>query len=173
MKKTALIYWPKKGNVENTAVKLAAYFDKDAIDVFTISEVEVNNLANYDFLIFGGSTIGADNWEDIHTSKWYAFFEDLKSVSLEGKTFAIYGLGDQVLYPEHFVDGMAIIRDELAATGARLIGKWPIEGYEHTDSKSIEGDHFIGLALDDDHQSELSNERIDKWVKMLKAELGI
>jgi flavodoxin I len=172
MKKTALIYWPKKGNVENTAAKLAAYFDKDGIDVFTISEVEVNKLPGYDFIIIGGSTIGADNWEDVHTTKWYAFFEALKGINLNGKKAAIYGLGDQILYPEHFVDGMAIIRDEFANAGAEIIGAWPAEGYEHTDSKSLEGDHFIGLALDDDQQPELSNERIDKWVSMLKAEAG-
>ena len=173
MKKTALIYWPKKGNVENTAAKLAAYFDKDAIDVFTISEIDVKKLPDYDFIIIGGSTIGADNWEDTHTTKWYAFFDELKSISLNGKKAAIYGLGDQVLYPEHFVDGMAIIRDEFKAAGAEIIGAWPADGYEHTDSKSQEGDQFIGLALDDDQQSELSNERIDKWVAMLKAQLGI
>ena len=173
MKKTALIYWPKKGNVENTAAKISAYFDKDSIDVYTISEVDVEKLSDYDLLIFGGSTIGADNWEDTHTSRWYNFFEELKSVRLQGKTAAIYGLGDQVLYPEHFVDGMVVIRDELVAAGAEITGKWPTEGYEHTDSKSVEGDYFIGLALDDDHQFDLSNERIDKWVKMLKAELGI
>lgn len=171
MKKTALVYWPKKGNVENTAAKIAAYFDQDAIDVFTISEVDVNQLSNYDFLIFGGSTIGADNWEDTHTTKWYSFFEDLKGISLQGKKVAVYGLGDQVLYPEHFVDGMAVLRKELVSSGAEMIGQWPAEGYEHTDSKSLEGDYFIGLALDDDHQSELSNERIEKWVNILKAEL--
>ena len=170
MKKAALIYWPKKGNVESTAAKLAAYFDKDAIDILNISDVDVSKLANYDFLIFGGSTIGADNWEDAHTSKWYSFFEALKSVSLKGKTVAIYGLGDQVLYPEHFVDGMAVLRDELVKAGAKVIGQWPAEGYEHTDSKSLEDGYFIGLALDDDHQSELSNERIGKWIRILKAE---
>jgi flavodoxin long chain len=173
MKKTALIYWPKKGSVENTAAKLAAYFTKDTLDVFTISEVDVSNLAAYDLLIFGGSTIGADNWEDTHTTKWYRFFEDLKGISLEGKSAAIYGLGDQVLYPEHYVDGMAILRDELVKSGAKMIGSWPAEGYEHTGSKSIEGDHFIGLALDDDHQPDLSNERIDKWITGLKEELGL
>ena len=172
MKKTALIYWPKKGNVENTAAKLAAYFDKDAINVFTISEVDVKMLPQYDFIIVGGSTIGADNWEDTHTSKWYKFFEELKDISLSGKKVAIYGLGDQILYPEHFVDGMAIIRDEFEQAGAEIIGAWPAEGYEHTDSKSQEGDHFIGLALDDDQQPELSNERIDKWVAMLKPVAG-
>ncbi len=172
MIKTALIYWPKKGNVESTAAKLATYFNKDAIDVLTISEVDVSQLTNYDLLIFGGSTIGADNWEDTHTTKWYSFFESLKGVSLKGKAAAIYGLGDQVLYPDHFVDGMVVIRNELVSAGARMVGQWPTEGYEHTDSKSIEGDYFIGLALDDDHQSDLSDERIEKWMQILKAELG-
>lgn len=173
MKKTVLIYWPKRGNVESTAAKIAAHFDKDAIDVFTISELDVNKLSEYDFLIFGGSTIGADNWEDVHTSKWYSFFEALKAIKLNGKAAAIYGLGDQVLYPDHFVDGISIVRDELVAAGAKIIGKWPVEGYEHTDSKSVEGEYFMGLALDDDQQPELSNERIEKWVGILKEEAGL
>lgn len=168
MKKVILVYWPKKGNVEKTANKIARQFDGIPVDVFTISELTVEKLAEYDLLILGGSTVGADNWQDTHTSKWYSFFEALKQIDLSGKTAAIYGLGDQVLYPENFVDGMAIIRDELVAAGARIIGAWPVEGYEHTDSKSIEGDYFIGLALDDDQQAELSDERISKWVEMLK-----
>ena len=77
-----------------------------------------------------------------------------------------------MLYPENFVDGMAIIRDELDQTGVRIIGRWPAEGYEHTDSKSLEDGYFIGLALDDDQQPEYTNERIEKWMKMLKKEIG-
>ena len=172
MKKTVLIYWPKRGNVESTVARLSAHFDKDAIDIFTITEIEPEKLIDYDLLIFGGSTIGADHWEDSHISSWYNFFEALKSVNLQGKAAAIFGLGDQVLYPEHFVDGMVVIRDELVAAGAKIIGRWPVEGYEHTDSKSQEGDHFIGLALDDDQQHELSDERIRKWVEVLKSEVG-
>ncbi len=173
MKKTALVYWPKKGNVENTANKISALFETGSIDVFTISQLDAKQLMSYDLIIFGGSTIGADNWEDAHTSKWYEFFKALKSVDLSGKTAAIYGLGDQVLYPEHFVDGMAIIRDELLAAGATIVGSWPVDGYEHTDSKSVEGDHFIGLALDDDQQPGLSDERIRTWVAMVKEAAGI
>jgi flavodoxin long chain len=173
MKKTALIYWPKKGNVEKTAARIAEHFSKDAIDVLTVAEADAAKLPGYDLLIFGGSTVGADNWEDAHTSKWYRFFEDLKKIDLHGKPAAIYGLGDQVLYPDHFVDGMAIIRDELLAAGARIIGRWPAEGYEHTDSRSQEGDHFIGLALDEDQQADFSEERVARWIGMLKAEAGL
>jgi flavodoxin I len=170
MKKTAVIYWPKKGNVENTAAKISAHFEAGSVDVFTISEVETNKLSSYDLIIIGGSTIGADNWEDTHTSKWYSFFEALKAVDLKNVPVAIYGLGDQILYPEHFVDGMAIIKKELLPTGAKIIGAWPVEGYEHTCSKSEDGDYFIGLALDDDQQSELSDGRIARWVDILKSE---
>lgn len=172
MKKIAVIYWPKSGNVENTAQKIATYFDAGNVDVFTISNADTSTFPDYDLLIFGGSTVGADNWEDIHTTKWYSFFEELKKLDLSGKPTALYGLGDQVLYPENFVDGMAIIRDELKPTGARIIGVWPVEGYEHTHSKSQEGDHFIGLALDDDHQSEMSDDRISQWVGQIKKEAG-
>ncbi|HSG68129.1 MAG TPA: flavodoxin [Bacteroidales bacterium] len=171
MKKTALIYWPKKGNVENTAAKIAALFGEGNIDVFTISSVDTAKLKDYGLLIFGGSTIGADNWEDTHTTKWYNFFAEVKKLDLSGKLGAIYGLGDQILYPEHFVDGMATIRDELSPTGIDFIGAWPTEGYEHTDSKSVEGEYFIGLALDDDQQPELSEDRIAKWVETLQARL--
>lgn len=169
MKKTALVYWPKKGNVEKTAGKIAKLLGEGNIDVFTISSVDVAALAQYDMIIFGGSTIGADNWEDTHTTKWYSFFAEVKKLDLKGKLGALYGLGDQILYPQHFVDGMAIIRDEIIQTGIKFIGAWPSEGYEHTDSRAQEGDHFIGLALDDDQQPELSDERIRKWVEMLKA----
>ncbi|MDT8393699.1 MAG: flavodoxin [Bacteroidales bacterium] len=169
MKKTALIYWPKKGNVENTAKKIAGLFNEENIDVFTITGVDVQLLTDYDLLIFGGSTVGADNWKDTHKSKWYAFFDELKKVDLSGKTAAIYGLGDQVLYPDNFVDSMVIIRDELVSVGAEIIGAWPDEGYEYTDSKSFKDGHFIGLALDDDHQAELSDERISNWVRILKS----
>jgi flavodoxin I len=172
MKKTAMIYWPKSGNVENTAEKIATYFEAGSIDVFTISKADPGSFANYDLIIFGGSTIGADSWEDTHTTKWYSFLEELKKLDLAGKFTALYGLGDQVLYPEHFVDGLAVIRDELKPTGAKLIGAWPVEGYEHTHSKSQEGDYFIGLALDDDHQSEMSDERISQWVGQIKKEAG-
>ena len=172
MKKTALIYWPKSGSVESTAGKISTYFAAGSIDVFTISNADPNTFPDYDLLIFGGSTVGADNWEDTHTTKWNSFFEELKKLDLAGKSAALYGLGDQVLYPENFVDGMAIIRDELKPTGARIIGAWPVEGYDHTNSKSEEGDHFIGLALDDDQQSEMSDERISQWVAQIKKEAG-
>ncbi|KKW49912.1 flavodoxin FldA, partial [Pantoea ananatis] len=33
--------------------------------------------------------------------------------------------------------------------------------------------HFLGLAIDEDRQPELTNERVDKWVKQIFDELQL
>ncbi|MDR8350456.1 flavodoxin FldA, partial [Acinetobacter baumannii] len=34
-------------------------------------------------------------------------------------------------------------------------------------------DHFVGLAIDEDRQPELTNERVEKWVKQVAEELHL
>ena len=170
MKKIALIYWPKKGNTENAAFKIAERFDDDVLDVFTIKQINTAEFSLYDAFIIGAPTTGADNWEDAHRSLWNDFFIRLEKAEIKGKPFAIFGLGDQILYPYHFVDGMADLKREFEKHGARHTGAWPVEGYEFRESDSIENGKFIGLALDEDKQSEMTDERIDEWVKMIKKD---
>jgi flavodoxin I len=71
------------------------------------------------------------------------------------------------------VDGIKIVKDEFEIAGAKLIGRWPTEGYDFTGSESIEDDEFLGLALDEDQQDEMSEERIDAWVKQISKEAGL
>jgi len=138
--------------------------------IFTITSVDVEKISEYKLLIIGNSTVGADNWEDTHKSRWYEFFAKLENLDLSKTFVAIYGLGDQILYPDNFVDGIATIKEEFGKCDAKFIGRWPIEGYEHTDSKSIDGEEFLGLALDEDQQSELSDSRIEKWLSQIISE---
>ena len=173
MKKIALIYWPKKGNVEASAKRIYEKFDRSLIDIFTITEIDVEKLSGYDNIIIGGSTTGADHWEDAHKTRWLDFFERLEEVNLSGKKVALFGLGDQVLYPDHFVDGMAQLKSEFVKYDVHFVGCWPADGYEHTGSDSIEDGKFIGLALDEDQQPELSAERIETWTKQLKKDFGV
>jgi flavodoxin I len=51
-----------------------------------------------------------------------------------------------------------------------MLGSWSQEGYEHEASKSIRWDRFCGLLLDMVNQEDLTDERIQKWVKQLKEE---
>lgn len=173
MKKIALIYWPKKGNTETAAFKIHSKFDKAAIDIFTITEFNTADFANYNAFIIGGSTTGADNWGQAHKTRWSDFFLKLEKAELKGKAFAMFGLGDQVLYPYHFVDGMAFIKETFEKYGAVHKGWWPTEGYDFHESESVENDMFYGLALDMDQQPELTDERIERWTAQVMREFGL
>jgi len=173
MKKIALLYWPKKGNTENVALKIFSRFEKDAIEMFTIKHFNTAEFEIYDAFIIGAPTTGADNWTDAYKSIWADFFFRLTKADIKGKPFAIFGLGDQILYPDNFVDGMMDIKKEFEKNGAIPKGAWAVEGYEFHESKSIEEDAFIGLPVDEDQQPDLTDGRIDGWTAQLKEEFGI
>jgi len=174
MKKIGLFYWPKGGNVESCAKKVDAQFSGSPIEMYALDEISDLDFEKYDLFIVGGSTAGADVWEKAHgRNLWFEFFSKVEKADLKDKPVAIFGLGDQVLYPDHFVDGMKNIRDEFAIAGAKLIGRWPVEGYDFTGSDSVEEGMFLGLALDEDQQPDLTDERIEKWVKQIKQEAGL
>jgi flavodoxin I len=173
MKKIALIYWPKKGSTETAAHKIHSRFHKDTIDIFTITEINTAEFAMYDAFIIGGSTTGADNWKNAHKTRWNDFFAKLEKAEIKGKPFALYGLGNQVLYPNHFVDGMAYLKEIFEDHGAILKGLWSTKGYDFQESESVENGMFYGLALDFDNQDELTDGRIDKWVAQISKEFGI
>ena len=57
---------------------------------------------------------------------------------------AIFGLGDQGGYGDNFCDAMDELKTCFANQGAEIVGAWPTEGYDHMESKSVEGDKFVG-----------------------------
>jgi len=74
----------------------------------------------------------------------------LDELDLTGKKVALYGLGDQVGYPEWFLDAMGYLHSKLLERGATAVGYWPTDGYEFEGSKALteDGSQFVGLALD-------------------------
>jgi flavodoxin I len=68
---------------------------------------------------------------------------------------------------------MAEIKEQLEKCGGRHIGLWPVKGYEFKESRSVTGDMFFGLALDLEHQKEMTDGRIDAWVAQIKKEIGV
>lgn len=169
MNNTILIYWPKGGNVENAAKMVA----KEYIDLkmLSIDQLTPEMLSQYTNFIVGSSTLGAETWQDTKTSSpWNSFFDLLKKSDFSNKKVALFGLGDQVLWPANFVDGLRSIYNAFINVKATVVGKWPAIGYDFTDSLALEGNKFVGLALDEDQQDELTEERIKNWVKQIKEE---
>ena len=103
MNNTLLIYWPEEGNVETIALKLKEKFPQDGFIKKSLNEITVEDLNVYNNWIVGGSTVGSHVWEEADdTNKWHDFFKLLNDIDMSTKTVAFYGLGDQVLYPNHF-----------------------------------------------------------------------
>ena len=172
MKKIAIIYWPKKGSTEKVAHLLQDKLGKDNADVFTIKDITDEDFAYYGAFIIGAPTTGADNWEHAHKTAWHEFFAKILKADLKGKPYAIYGLGDGVRYPYHFVNGMIDIKKQFDKTEAKYCGAWPQKGYEFKESASIIDDKFVGLALDEDNEHELTDGRIDQWLKLIIKDFG-
>lgn len=174
MKKLALIYWPKGGSVENVADILTDKISGFEVKKICVSDLAVDELKNYDTYIFGGSTVGADYWSNKDTEMdWRPFFADMesKSIDLSGKKGALYGLGNQVLYPDNFVDDMMYMKKKLEATGLKAVGETLADGYDFNESKAVVDGKFVGLAIDEDSEPELTDKRIDDWLSVVLGAL--
>jgi flavodoxin I len=165
-----LFYGSDTGNTERIARMIQEQLGEDVVDIKDIYETKAEDFDAYDKIILGLST-----WYDGQLqSDWDDFFETFKGVDFTGKTVAVFGCGDSVGYSEYYCDGVGIVAKQAEANGAKLIGKWPTKGYEHTESKADLGNGmFIGLCLDEDNQSDLTEGRVSAWVAQIKKEFGI
>jgi len=100
---------------------------------------------------------------------WEDFIEVLEEVDFGKKKIAFFGLGDQVNYADSFVDGMGAIYDAIYDR-VDIVGAWPLEGYTFNESAAVKNGKFIGLALDKETQQHLTDDRLKKWVAILKKE---
>ena len=165
--KVGIYYGSTMGNTANAAKSIKAELDSvGQVDLLNISDSDIASMADYDLLILGSSTWGSGEVQDDWSGK-----ESLDGISLTGKKAAVFGTGDQYAYADTFVDAIGILADSLAKAGAALLGKWPTDGYDFDSSTAARGGSFVGLVLDDDNQSNKTDERIKQWTQQLKDEL--
>ena len=55
----------------------------------------------------------------------------------------------------------------LKEKGCKIIGRWPIDGYDFSESEAVIDDYFVGLALDEDNEPDMTNGRVKTWVETL------
>jgi flavodoxin I len=174
MKKTILLYWAPGGNVEKAARQIQAQIGADKLEMLDVASFNVSRMDAYENFIFGIATIGAEIWRDAKgDNKWNEFFVKTENKDFSNKTFAFYGLGDQVLYPDHFVDALGYLKEEVEKRNGKIVGFWPTEGYTFTDSEGAADGKFFGLALDEDQEDELTPERIKNWTAQISKEMKL
>jgi flavodoxin I len=157
------------GNTENIAKMIQKQLGKDVADVHDIAKSSKEDLEAYDILLLGIPTWyygeAQCDWDD--------FFPTLEEIDLTANWLRC-GCGDQEDYAEYFCDALGTIRDIIEPRGATIVGHWPTAGYHFEASKGLaDDDHFVGLAIDEDRQPELTNERVEKWVKQVSEELHL
>jgi len=172
MSKTALYYSPVGGNVNRVANMLGEMIGIDKVDIIPVKEVEKGGMDKYNKIILLGSTVGTDHWSnETIVDEWPEFFKKNEEIDLEEKKLAIVGLGNSFLYPDHFADDMAVLHERLTKQNAKVLGKVEKTGYDFTDSKALdEDDFFCGLPIDEDNEEELTSERLENWIALLKPD---
>ena len=103
---------------------------------------------------------------------WDELLPELRTLNLKGKKVAIFGLGDQVKYPDNFADGIGLLADVFEGDGATLVGYTSPEGYKFDKSHALRGGKWCGLVIDVENQPELTDKRVKEWCKQVKKEFG-
>ena len=139
------------------------------IQLFNIKDVPLAEMLNFDVLILGISTWDFGELQE----DWESHWSDIRGLDLTGKVIALFGLGDQIGYADWFQDALGMLHDEVTNQGAVVIGFTENNGYEFTASKALTEDkrQFVGLSLDDENQYDLTDARIQAWVKDLETSL--
>ncbi len=159
--KIGIYYASTSGNTEEVTYQIGDFIGRDIVEINDIAEVGFRGINSYDLLMFGIPT-----WDYGHLqTDWEEHWQDLDEIDFSDAVVALYGLGDQYGYSDWYLDSMGILYNKLKEKGARIIGTWPNEGYTYDNSKALTENrkHFVGLALDEDSQSMLTEERIRQW----------
>lgn len=156
------------GNTTAVAEAIAKELESfGKVTLHNMADSDLSTMSEYDLIILGASTWGFGEIQE----DWFGS-ESLPCIDLSGKNVAIFGLGDQSGFSDTFVDAIGILTKSAENAGATLIGKWPIDGYEFSNSAAVRNNMFYGLAIDEDNQSDQTSERVLQWINQLKKELG-
>jgi flavodoxin I len=160
MATVGLFFGSDTGNTEAVAKMIQKKLGKHLVDVKDIAKSTKEQ-------------IGIPTWYYGEAQcDWDDFFPELEQIDFNDKLVAIFGCGDQEDYAEYFLDAMGMVADIVQSRGGIIVGHWPSAGYNFEASKGMaDDDHFVGLGIDEDRQPELTEERVDAWVKQIYDEL--
>ena len=73
-----------------------------------------------------------------------------------------------------FVFSLVMLEEKVSSLGGKTVGYTSTAGYDFDESKAVRNDNqFCGLAIDEDNQSDLTEERVMAWVEQLKKEFQL
>jgi flavodoxin I len=164
-----LFYGTQTGTSEGVALEIQQRLSDIVQECTNIYRAKPADLQSADFLILGGSTWGDGELTD----DWADFLPQLDQVDFTGKKVALFCLGDQFSYTYNFVSSMKILYDKVLERGGEVIAcQLPTDGFDFEHSEAVVNGYFVGLALDEVNEPELTPARIAAWEIQLRAALG-
>jgi flavodoxin I len=166
MAKIGIFFGSTEGNTERVVTKLQAALGGES----TATLVNVASASASDFDQYENVILACPTWEIGELQEdWDNFVDELDDVEWAGKKVTFVGVGDAVGYPDTFLDAIGILYKRIKDKDCEFVGAWPTDGYEFEGSKGVVNGKFLGLAIDEDNQSDLTDGRIAKWVAQLKS----
>ncbi|SUB83580.1 Flavodoxin [Pragia fontium] len=167
--KIGLFYGSSTCYTEMAAEKIRDVLGEELVVLHNIKDDPVTLMEQYPILILGIPTWDFGELQE----DWEKIWDDLATLDLQDKIVALYGMGDQDGYSEWFLDALGMLHDQIQPLGVKFIGYWPTEGYTFISQRAVtsEGSQFVGLALDEVVQYDLSEERIENWCEQILGEM--
>jgi len=166
MQNIGIFYGSSTGNTEAAAKQMQQELGSSIATTFDVANAKASDIEQFSNIIFGSSTWGVGNMQD----DFEDFLSQIKKANFENKKVAIFGFGDQETYADSFVDAIGEIYETINGKGCEIIGMVSTDGYNYDESRAVVNGLFVGLPLDEDNESYLTNERIKQWVGQLKNE---
>lgn len=163
MSKIGIYYGSSTGTTKEIAEEIAKRLNVNSADVHDVYKAS-DAFSIYDTIIFGSSTLGLGDLQD----DWETFIDKVKGGNLEGKKVALFGCGDSSSYSDTFCDAIGKIYNSIKNKGCQVIGKVSTEGYTYDSSEALVDGQFVGLLIDNDNESNMTDRRLATWIEDLK-----
>tara|TARA_B100000945_G_C20424198_1_gene619501 strand:- start:1385 stop:1897 length:513 start_codon:yes stop_codon:yes gene_type:complete len=168
MKKIGLFYGSSTDNTKIAAEYIYEYIKNEGheIECHNIEDVDVEDMLKYDNIIIGCPTWHIGELQE----DWDSVFLDYEKLDFSNKVGAFFGCGDQIGYPDNFLDAIGILAKPFIKNGGEVIGKCARDEYEFSDSVALEGDDLLGLGLDYDNDEDKCEGQMIMWMEDILEE---
>jgi len=163
MKKIGFFWGSSSDNTKIASKYMKEYLEMEdfEVDSFDAGDIQVEKILEYEHIIIGCPTWHIGELQD----DWDGLFSQFEKLDFNGKTAAFFGCGDQVGYPDNFLDAIGILAKPFMDNGGKLIGRCAPDSYEFKASRATDGDQLLGLGLDYDNEEEECEGQMIMWLE--------
>ena len=162
MKKIGLFYGSTSGRTQGVTDEIEFNLG-DNVVVHNVAD-GIANINDYENLILVTPTYGVGELQQ----DWETVFNEFKSIDFSDKIVALVGIGNQTTFGESFIGALVLLYEAVIEKGGKIIGLTSTKGYHFEECEAIVDGKFMGLALDEDNQDDMTPDRIYDWLEDIK-----